>query len=145
MSVLLLRTLTRKSIIGFGYFRDLTIQNLLDMCMHRELLSIYYNMRNIDFAQDIKDELCIYGDREINKKDKKEERFDKDSNYKIRCCIQEYLSKKTTKELTKQRGIRKANKSQAKITVKKMQNAQSRTIYGKASQQRRNHGRQFGI
>ena len=42
MSILLLRTLTKKSIIGFGNYVDLTIQNLFDMNKHKDLLEIYY-------------------------------------------------------------------------------------------------------
>ena len=47
--VVLLRTLTRKSIIGFGQYNDLTIQNLLDTRKQMDLLKIYYFFRNIDF------------------------------------------------------------------------------------------------
>ena len=70
MSIVLLRTLTRKSILGFGKYVDLTVQNMLDTFLSKELLNIYYTCRNIDFNQDLKDELCIHGEREINKKEK---------------------------------------------------------------------------
>ena len=98
MSVLLLRTVTRKSILGFGNFKDITIQNMIDMHMERELLHIYYTCRNIDFNQDLKDELCISGEREINKKEKQEERYIKTRTRKIH----ESKQRKGTSELAKE-------------------------------------------
>ena len=74
MSVVLLRTVTKKSILGFGSYQDVSIQNMIDMRMEKELLHIYYTCRNIDFCQELKDELCISGEREINKKEKQDEK-----------------------------------------------------------------------
>ena len=68
MSILLLRTLTKKSIIGFGNYVDLTIQNLFDMNKHKDLLEIYYFFDNIDYNQEIKNDLYIINDRIIDKK-----------------------------------------------------------------------------
>jgi len=87
MSRVLLRTLTRKSIIGFGNYRDLSVQNLIDMARHKELLSIYYNFRNIDFNQDLIDELKIDKVYRIDKKSPQEERFIKDANKYIGHCV----------------------------------------------------------
>lgn len=67
MSNLLLRKMTRKSIIGFGNYKDLTVQNLMDLQKHDELLSIYYNLEKIDFDDDVKFELCLYDYRQIPK------------------------------------------------------------------------------
>lgn len=94
MSVVLLRTVTRKSILGFGSHKDVTIQNMIDMRMERELLHIYYTCRNIDFSQDLKDELCISGEREINKKEKQEERYIKQTYMYIAWCLKEMLIKR---------------------------------------------------
>lgn len=94
MHVVLLRTLTRKSILGFGNFKDVSIQNMIDMRMERELLHIYYTCRNIDFCQDLKDELCISGEREINKKEKQEERYIKKTYTYIAWCLKEMLNKR---------------------------------------------------
>jgi len=66
--IVLLRKLTRKSIIGFSAYTDLTVQNLLDQFKHRELLELYYLFRNIDFADDILEELHITGERRLDKK-----------------------------------------------------------------------------
>ena len=102
MSIILLRTLTRKSIIGFGDYTDLSVQNLIDTFRTKELLKIYYNFRNIDFNQDLKDELCISGEREINKKEPKEERFDNKSYLFIPWCIKLMLEKKDQIQIEKE-------------------------------------------
>jgi hypothetical protein len=70
--VVLLRTLTRKSIIGFGNYKDITVQNILDLRQHKVLLEIYYFFRNIDFMPDILQELFIIGERVVDKKIPKE-------------------------------------------------------------------------
>jgi hypothetical protein len=87
MSTILLRTLTRKSIIGFGNYRDLTVQNLIDMARHKELLSIYYNFRNIDFNQDLIDELKIDEVYRIDKKKPQTERFIPNAGRYIGQCV----------------------------------------------------------
>lgn len=87
MSIVLLRTLTRKSIIGFGLYVDMSVQNLIDLCKHKELLNIYYTCRNIDFTQDIKDELCIAEEREIDKKKPSESRYAQDYKAHISKCL----------------------------------------------------------
>lgn len=87
MSRLLLRTLTRKSVIGFGQYSDLTVQNLIDMLRHKELLQIYYNFRNIDFNEDLIQELKIDKVYRIDKKAKSEERFLKETPFYIRTCL----------------------------------------------------------
>lgn len=94
MSVVLLRTVTKKSILGFGSYQDVSIQNMIDMRMERELLHIYYTCRNIDFCQELKDELCISGEREINKKEKQEERYIKQTYTYIAWCLKEMLNKR---------------------------------------------------
>jgi hypothetical protein len=75
MSVLLMRTVTRKSIIGFGDYKDLSFGNLIDMQKYSEVLGIYYHFRNIDFCQELKDELFITKAREVDKKDKENYRY----------------------------------------------------------------------
>lgn len=79
MSNLLLRTMTRKSIIGFGNYKDLTIQNLMDLQKHDELLSIYYSLEKIDFDADVKKELFLDEFRQIQKPGK-----DKQAYWKFR-------------------------------------------------------------
>ena len=138
MSVLLLRTVTRKSILGFGNFKDITIQNMIDMHMERELLHIYYTCRNIDFNQDLKDELCISGEREINKKEKQEERYIKQTFTYIGWCIKEMLEKRGEEqnEINK-RQMHKAKKRKKKqVAMREM--AHKSTIYSKGSLKSKN-------
>ena len=56
-----LRILARKSIIGFGAIpqKDLSVQQMLDLKMHKKLVNIYYRLDKISFADDILNELCI--------------------------------------------------------------------------------------
>lgn len=138
MSVVLMRTLTRKSIIGFGAYTDLTVQNLIDTFRHKELYSIYYNFRNIDFCQDLKDELCIYGEREIDKKKPNPDRFIKDAYKLIAMCMKEMIDKKDAtqakKEIQMIGKLKKTNKEHQKVKEYKLQVS----VFGKAAQRNKN-------
>tara|TARA_R110000764_G_scaffold70747_1_gene146084 strand:+ start:16 stop:420 length:405 start_codon:yes stop_codon:yes gene_type:complete len=70
MSVLLKRVLTFKSNIGFGDFKDFTVQQVIDVGKEYELVKMYYNLDRIDFRQDVKDRLFITKEREIVKPSK---------------------------------------------------------------------------
>ena len=64
-----LRKLTRKSRLGFGYrdIKDITIQDILIMNKHKELIKIYFGLGKINFTDDILDELGISEDMRIEK------------------------------------------------------------------------------
>ena len=57
--VTLLRTLTRKSILKFGQYSDLQVQNLLDLQRYKYLRWVYFNCSNINFMDDILEEIKI--------------------------------------------------------------------------------------
>jgi hypothetical protein len=57
--VTLLRKLTRKSILKFGQYADVPIQSLIDLNKHKYLRWIYFNSSNIDFMEDILDDIKI--------------------------------------------------------------------------------------
>jgi hypothetical protein len=138
--VVLMRTLTRKSIIGFGAYRDLSIQNLLDTRQHRALLEIYYFFRNIDFMPDIKEELFIIGERNIDKKlahDK--ERYQTIYYRYINLCLGDIINRETEK-IGKQKmlGLRQRNHKINKAIQKSNELALNKTIYSKGAQQRKN-------
>lgn len=138
MSVLLLRTITRKSIIGFGAFSDLTVQNVLDTYRYKELLHIYYTCRNIDFNQDLKDELCISGEREIDKKIKKEERYIKNTFLYIGWCMKEMINKKSKHQtFIEGRMMFKIKQNKKKLTTQR-EGFLKRTIFSKGAMQRKN-------
>ena len=64
-----LRKLTRKSRLGFGYrdIKDITIQDIMIMNKHKELIKIYFGLGKINFTDDILDELGISEDMRIQK------------------------------------------------------------------------------
>ena len=138
MSVVLLRTLTRKSILGFGKYVDLTVQNMLDTFLSKELLNIYYTCRNIDFNQDLKDELCIHGEREINKKEKKDERYILNYGHYMYECLKEMAEKKTEEQEKIILGYRRKEKHFKKRQVRGTQGALSRTIFSKGANRGKN-------
>lgn len=64
-----LRKLTRKARLGFGYkeIKDVTIQDILIMNKHKELIKIYFGLDKITFMDDILDELGITEEMQIEK------------------------------------------------------------------------------
>ena len=70
-----LRKLTRKSRLGFGYrdIKHITIQDILIMNKHKELIKIYFGLGKINFIDDILDELGISEDMRIEKPGKIED------------------------------------------------------------------------
>jgi len=66
---ILCRTMTRKSVLGFGYssYRDLTVQMMLDSKRNKVLVSAYYGLDKINYTDDVLDELCITKDLRIDK------------------------------------------------------------------------------
>jgi len=64
-----MRKLARKSRLGFGYqdIKNITIQDILIMNKHKELIKIYYGLDKITFMDDILEELGIAEDMRIEK------------------------------------------------------------------------------
>lgn len=64
-----MRKLARKSRLGFGYedIKHITIQDILIMNKHKELIKIYFGLDKITFMDDILDELGISEDMRIEK------------------------------------------------------------------------------
>jgi hypothetical protein len=62
-----LRTMTKKSKLNFGKYRDKTIQQMLDLNRKIELISAYYKLTSINYTEDILSELNIVGDYVIEK------------------------------------------------------------------------------
>jgi hypothetical protein len=65
--MILKRTLTKKSVIGFGKYKKETVGKLLEMRLKRALVSMYYKMSSIDFTEDILMELGIVDEWKIDK------------------------------------------------------------------------------
>jgi hypothetical protein len=64
-----MRKLTRRSRLGFGYqdIKNITIQDILIMNKHKELIKIYFGLDKITFMDDILDECGISEDMRIEK------------------------------------------------------------------------------
>ncbi len=75
-----LRKLTRKSRLGFGYrdIKHITIQDILIMNKHKELIKIYFGLGKINFTDDILEELGISEDMRIEKPGKIEDYEERD-------------------------------------------------------------------
>ena len=64
-----MRKLARKSRLGFGYqdIKHITIQDILIMNKHKELIKIYFGLDKITFMDDILEECGISEDMRIEK------------------------------------------------------------------------------
>lgn len=56
---MLLRTLTMKSKIGFGLYKDCTVSDMFIMGKENELIKIYYKLEKINFNAEILEKLNI--------------------------------------------------------------------------------------
>ncbi len=65
--MILKRTLTKKSILGFGKYKNETVSKLLGMKCYRHLISAYYKLSSIDYDSEILQELGIIDKWTINK------------------------------------------------------------------------------
>ena len=115
-----LRKLTRKSRLGFGYrdIKHITIQDIMIMNKHKELIKIYFGLGKINFTDDILDELGISEEMRIEKPGKIED-YDKRD-------IQVAKAKKVVKERRKEEVAafremaRQMRENQKEVKVKKV-------------------------
>ena len=70
-----LRKLTKKSTLKFGTYRNTTVETLIGMNKAMDLVSIYYNLSNITFVDEVLDELGITPEFRIEKPSKAPEKF----------------------------------------------------------------------
>ena len=101
-----LRTLTRKSKLGFGKWKDYTVQELLDLRKHIVLIAPYYKLTSINYIEDILIELKITEDYRIEKPSANKEKyyiFLNENGYglKPRGVYASDVMKKTKKNLSK--------------------------------------------
>ena len=71
--VVLLRKLSRKSVMNFGKYFDLTVQQCIDTRKKSYLKWVYFNMSNITFLDEILDELKIPFEFRFDKPNKNSE------------------------------------------------------------------------
>ena len=129
MDTIRLRTLARKSIMGFGRFHDYRVHDLINLGHKRFLRWYYYNMSMISFNDEILDVIGITEEHRITKPGKNPNRHDElnkeiDPNW-------QGLSKHKTK----------LNGKAASRGRQTAQRHRERIYYSKGSMQARNHGR----
>ena len=71
----LLRTLTRKSKLGFGKYKNETVQKLLDMNMPLVLIAPYYKLTSINYTEEVLIELGITEEHRINKPSSNKDKY----------------------------------------------------------------------
>jgi len=86
MSNLLLRKMTMRSIIGFGFWPELSVQELIQLGKHKELINMYYRLEKIDYNDEIKEHLGIKDELVITKPGKNYEMY-KQNIYEMLCKI----------------------------------------------------------
>ena len=101
-----LRTLTRKSKLGFGKWKDHTVQELLDLRKHLVLIAPYYKLTSINYIEDILIELKITEQYRIEKPSANKEMYYKflnENGYKLkqRGVYGSDILKKSRKQSTK--------------------------------------------
>ena len=130
--VVLLRKLTRKSVLNFGQYEGMSVQQLLDTKKQNYLRWVYYNCSNIDFFSDVLDELRIAKDFIITKPSKNPEMFLKLKEH-IFECLPEQL-----KEMTIKNRGKKAKKINNAVAIKASK--VDKIKFSKNSLIRKNHG-----
>lgn len=83
MDLVRLRTLTRKSKLGYGYYAEKTVGELLDKYYYRALRHAYYCRQNITFMPDILEQLHITGKMVIEKPGVDHEKFDASNDFAL--------------------------------------------------------------
>lgn len=83
MDLVRLRTLTRKSKIGYGKFKDQTVGELLDANYKKELAWLYYHVQWITFMPDILEQLHITGKMVIEKPGVDHDKFEASNDFAL--------------------------------------------------------------
>lgn len=134
MDVPILRTLTWKSILGFGKYKELSIQQIFDLGHTAYLRYIYFNVEGISFNEEILTKIYViskyYDDRIIKPGTNPE------LGKKIDAIMFNHFVGKEGNSAHTMNRIRKG----AKIRLVELKIYENK-YYSKASMQRRNHGK----
>lgn len=145
MTAIVLRTLARKSVLGFGKNADYSVQQMLDMKHHMALRWYYYNCSMISFMPDILDEIGITEEWRIDKPGKDPEKGrmldeEKDKNYKLMLGRINDLDENGVNKAIKIDAKRKAqNRKRARREYRSFAR-EDNSYFSKGAMQRRNHG-----
>lgn len=127
----LLRKLTRKSIIDFGRYNGRSIQNMLDLYEYRYIRWMYFCNSNLTFFDDILDEVNLPEDFRIKKPG-----VDKEANKRLN----ELRGSGIGKNWKKESHLQKGRKIEGKIKVANRRRRE-RVYFSKSSMQARNQCR----
>jgi hypothetical protein len=130
--VVLLRKLSRKSTMKFGEYKDLIVQDIINLTKHKYLRWVYFNCSNIDFMEDILDEIKIPEKFRIKKPSKKPELYDELNKYIFENLDSNFVSKYIKKK------EKIASKNLKAKSIKVIKNDERN--YSKSALQRLNHG-----
>lgn len=128
-----LRTLTRKSLFGFGIMRDLTVQQGIDTGRVKEIIKMYYFLAKINFIEEVLLEIGITKELRIPKPSNI--RGDKKVYSMIKKALDNYYSKFTSNQRMGFSGRGKKNR------VREVGKKESKQFESKGSMQARNHGK----
>jgi hypothetical protein len=133
MDVVLFRKLTWKSVIKFGKYKDLSIQQIYNLGHTQYLRYLYYNMESISFIDEILGKINVFGlkfDYRIKKPGTNIELFDKIN----RICFNKQCKKVDIPKIITQRQkkVRKANYM--------LSDRKDKSYFSKAAMQARNQG-----
>lgn len=129
--ILLLRTLTEKSTIGFSKLKNYTVDQALSMKKHHYLIDMYYNLGNISFSDDVLLKLNIYPEDRIEKPGKNPE-----LGIVVKKKYWDFVNKdKSLLQKFKEIAMRKKEKRLQSF------GKQLRCVHSPARLQARNHGR----
>lgn len=124
--IITLRTMTRKSKIGWGKFENRTVESVLDS-QPSYLVWLYYHVQWMNFTDDILDQLRIFPEERITKPGTNDEIFEK----------RKYLILKSHTGAAAPFIANAYRKRKARRIAKEMENA---TYFSKADLQAINHG-----
>ena len=125
MDVVILRKLTAKSIIGFGQYKGVSVQQMIDLKRTIQLRSMYFNLSKITFIDEILDFIRIPEKYRIKKPGKNREFYHIVNEILYGNMYGPYLMKFEKRKAIRKRCVEK------RIYLRKV---------SKATMQRRNHG-----
>jgi hypothetical protein len=136
MSVILLRTLTKKSLIADGKNKGLLVGDVLIKCK-TDLLYSYFNYANLSFTEDILDELRISAEDRITKPGKDPDKFIHYRNRNLYTAAK--IVGKTKDHVGTLSVMTKRRKAKAKANLVAY-TKRSSLAFSKSAMQRFNHG-----
>lgn len=69
--------MTKRSILGFGKYNELTVGDVIQQGHSFELIKAYYKLEKVNFTDDILNELFITPERRIEKPGKSQEAYNR--------------------------------------------------------------------